>query len=97
MHVFMGGILSTSQKYHVSVLSGVSMMVLRNVSEELVRNVAEHTVCNAAGFTVRNVSGQVVSNVGGFTVRLRDVSGSGSGMVPGVGWHGSLLTNVGGQ
>ena len=71
-------------------------MLLRNVSE-LVRNVAEHTVCNVAGQLVRNVSGHLVSNVGGFTVRLRNVSGSGSGMVPGVGRQLGLLPNVGGQ
>ena len=72
-------------------------MLLSNVPE-LVRNVAEHlssgTVCNVAEFTVRNVSGQLVSNVGGFTVRVRNVSVSGSGMVPDVG---RLLPDVGGQ
>ena len=55
-------------------------MVLRNVSE-LVRNVAEELV--------RNVSGHVSSE----TVRVRNVSGSGSGTVPDVG----LLPDVGGQ
>jgi len=72
-------------------------MVLRNVSEELVRNVAEHVVCNVAGFVyelVRNVSGELVSNVGGFKVRVRNVSVSGSELVPDVG---RLLTDVGSQ
>ena len=65
-------------------------MLLSNVSD-LVRNVVEHKVCNVAEFTVRNVSGQLVrnvsgqvSNVGGF-VRVRNVSVSGSEVVPDVG------------
>ena len=103
MHEFAGGgtSKSISQKNPISASSGVSNMVLRNVSEELVRNVAEHVsselVCNVAGFVselVRNVSGQLVSNVGGFRVRVRNVSVSGSGMVPDVG---RLLPDVGGQ
>ena len=65
-------------------------MLLSNVPE-LVRNVAERSVCNVAGHVVRNVSGQLVSNVGGFSTRVRNVSVSGSAMVPDVG----LLTNVG--
>ena len=78
-------------------------MLLSHVPE-LVHNVAEHVcsemVCNVAGFTVRNVSGQLVrnvsgqvSNVGGFPTRVRNVSVSGSEMVPDVG----LLTGVVGQ
>ena len=85
-------------------------MVLRNVSDHMLCNVAGHgseMVRNVAeqvsSEMVRNVSGQVsnvggqVSNVGGFRVRVRNVSGSGSVMVPDVGRHGSLLSDVGGQ
>ena len=95
--------MSTSAKYPVSASSAVCKMVLRNVSDqmlcnvagldsEMVRNVAEQV----SSEMVRNVSGQV-SNVGGFRVRVRNVSDSGSVMVPDVGWHGSLLSDVGGQ
>ena len=78
-------------------------MVLRNVSDQMLCNVAGHgseMVRNVAEQVspemVRNVSGQV-SNVGGFRVRVRNVSGSGSVMVPNVGHHVPLLTDVGGQ
>ena len=70
------------------------------VSSETVCKVAGHLVRNVSGSdsseTVRNVSGQV-SNVGGFRVRVRNVSGSGPVMVPNVGHHVPLLTDVGGQ
>ena len=103
--------MSTSAKYPVSASSAVCRMVLRNVSDQMLCNVAEHAsemVRNVAE-QVRNVSGQVSSemirnvsdrklcNVGGFRTRVRNVSGSGSGMVPGVGRQLGLLPNVGGQ
>ena len=66
-------------------------MVLRNVSDKMLCNVAGHD-----SEMVRNVAEQV-SNVGGFRVRVRNVSESGSEMVPNVGHHVSLLTDVGGQ
>ena len=85
--------------------------MLRNVSDQMLCNVAEHAsemVRNVAE-QVRNVSGQVSSemirnvsdrklcNVGGFRVRVRNVSGSGSVMVPNVGHQVSLVPDVGGQ
>ncbi len=66
-------------------------MVLRNVSDQMLCHVAGHD-----SEVVRNVAEQV-SHVGRFRVRVRNVSGSESEMVPDIGWHGSLLTNVGGQ
>ncbi len=95
--------MSTSAMYLVSASSAVCKMVVRNVYDqilcnvagngsEMVRNVAEQV----SPEMVRNVSEQV-SNVEGFRVRVRHVSGSDSVMVSDVGWHGSLLTDVGGQ
>ena len=103
--------MSTSAKYPVSASSAVCRMVLRNVSDQMLCNVAEHAsemVRNVAE-QVRNVSGQVcsemirnvsdrkLSSVGGFRTRVRNVSDSGSGMVPDVGHQVPLLTDVGGQ
>ena len=103
--------MSTSAKYPVSASSAVCRMVLRNVSDQMLCNVAEHAsemVRNVAE-QVRNVSGQVSSemirnvsdrklcNVGGFGVRVRNVSGSGSVLVPNVGHHVPLVPDVGGQ
>ena len=70
--------MSTSAKYPVSASSAVCRMVLRNVSDQMFCNVAEH-----ASDLVRNVPEQV-----------RNVSGSGSGMVPDVGHQ---VPDVGGQ
>ena len=76
----------------------------------VVRNVSDQTVCNVAGFgaelvrnvaehvsseTVRNVPGQLVSNVGGF--KVRNVSDSGSGMVPDVVGHGANFMSLHGR
>ena len=86
-------------------------MVFRNVSDQMLCNVAEHAVDMVRNVAeqVRNVSGQVcsdmirnisdrkLSNVGGFRVRVRNVSGSGFMMVPNVGHHVPLLTDVGGH
>ena len=83
--------MSTSAKYPVSASSAVCRMVLRNVPDQMLCNVAEH-----ASEMVRNVAEQV-SNVGGFTTRVRNVSGSGSGMVPDVGHQVPLVPDVGGQ
>ena len=103
--------MSTSAKYPVSASSAVCRMVLRNVPDQMLCNVAEHAsekVRNVAE-QVRNVSGQVCSdmirnvsdrklwNVGGFRVRVRNVSGSGSEMVPNVGHQVELVSDVGGQ
>ena len=63
--------MSTSAKYPVSASSAVCRMVLRNVSDQMLCKVAEH-----ASEMVRNVAEQV---------RVRNVSGSGSEMVPDVG------------
>ena len=63
----------------------------------LFRNVSDQTVCNVAGFDselVRNVSEQV-SNVGGFNAR--NVSDSGSGMVPDVVGHGTNFMSLYGR
>ena len=90
------------------VLRNVSDQMLCNVAghdSEMVRNVAEQVsselVRNVSGQVsvemVRNASDRKLSNVGGFRVRVRNVSGSGSVMVPNTGHHVSLLTDVGGQ
>ena len=79
-------------------------MVVRNVSDQMLCNVAEHAadmVRNVAeqvcSWMIRNVSDRKLSNVGGFTTRVRNVSGSGSGMVPDVGHQVPLVPDVGGQ
>ena len=103
--------MSTSAKYPVSASSDVCRMVLRNVSDQMLCNVAEHAadmvrnvaeqVQNVAGQVcsemIRNVPDRKLSNVGGFTTRVRNVSDSGSGMVPDVGHHVPLVPDVGGQ
>ena len=67
---------------------------------EMVRNGAEQ-VRNVSGQvcseTVRNVSGRKLSDIGGFRTRVRNVSGSGSEMVPDVGHQVPMVSDVGGQ
>ena len=88
------------------VLRNVSDQMLCNVAghgSEMVRNVAEQVsselVRNVSGQVssemIRNVSDRKLCNVGGFTTRVRNVSGSGSEMVPDVGHQ--LVSDVGGQ
>ena len=103
--------MSTSAKKPVSASSAVCRMVVRNVSDQMLCNVAEHaseTVRNVAeqvrnvsvqvsSCMIRNVSDRKLSNVGGFVTRVRNVAGSGSGMVPDVGHQGPLVPDVGGQ
>ena len=74
--------------------------VAEQVSSELVRNVSGQ-VSNVGGQVsvemVRNVSGRKLCNVGGFTTRVRNVSDSGSEMVPNVGHQVPLVSDIGGQ
>ncbi len=94
--------MSISAKYPVSASSAVCTIVVRNVSDQMLCNVAEHAsemvrnvaeqVRNVSGQVssemIRNVSGRKLCNFGWFRVRVRNVSGSGSGMVPNVGHQG---------
>ena len=100
--------MSTSAKNPVSASSAVCRMVLRKVSDQMLCNVAEHAsemvrnvaeqVRNVSGQvcseTIRNVSDRKASYVGGFRTRVRNVSDSGSGMVPDIGHQ---VSDVGGQ